>query len=387
MGDYCVLCGYKGETHGTTERPNLQVCLTCYIRFCSDTNPERQQQAKGEDEMGWNDVSGSSGGKKDPDVLFIKPNTAKLIHILLPDTEEPVSYWTHYIPNKGSGGPKGHVVICPGRDVCPACAEGKYRTARKHAINVWDYEEKAVKILDGGNTIFQALKQIKDSIGTLGTVDISIKKIVQGGETSYSVVAIPMMSPFDASQLHGLFPIANLRMPHDPQVVRGYIEAMGGKVSTPAPEVQKQIPAPITTPNSPSLSNNVSNSPAGGATFPFGKYKGRTIEDVFREDPNYVKWCAENITDAGIKSACKNIVEKPQTPPPSKSVVSEQTMKQMLINEISEIFQEDTRYKGDYAVVIERMRTASVDAVHPNGTTVLAEFSITQLEQLRDSIK
>jgi uncharacterized protein (DUF3820 family) len=28
---------------------------------------------------------------------------------------------------------------------------------------------------------------------------------------------------------------------------------------------------------------------------PFGKYKGETIGDVMRENPGYIRWCAENL--------------------------------------------------------------------------------------------
>ena len=236
----CTLCGYIGETNSTTKQPELKICLTCYLRFYLE-----KEVIQTEEEQMWNDVSGK-GSKKDQDVLNIVPNTTKLIHVLLPDTEEPVSYWTHYIPNKSPNGPKGRVVICPGKDICPACTANIYRTKRVHAINVWDYELKAVKILEGGNSIFQPLKQIKDQIGTLLTVDISIKKIGTGKDTQYSTIPIPMMQPFDDTQLHGLFPITNLRIPNTVEEVQRVIDAMNGEV--------------ITNPQQPSTTKEVINN-------------------------------------------------------------------------------------------------------------------------------
>lgn len=29
--------------------------------------------------------------------------------------------------------------------------------------------------------------------------------------------------------------------------------------------------------------------------FDFGKYKGRAIQDVFRDDPSYIVWCWQNV--------------------------------------------------------------------------------------------
>ena len=353
----------------------------CFLKFYAEREWAQEEEDK---TMSWGDVSGTSGGKN-PDVLVISPNTTKLMHVLLPDTEEPVSYWTHYIPNKIPSGPKGAVVICPGKDVCPACASGIYRTKRVHAINVWDYESKSVKILEGGNSIFQALKQIKEQIGTLLSVDISIKKIGTGMDTQYSVIPIPMMQPFDASGIRGLFPIANLRLSDSVEVVARYIESMGGAVVT-NPEkidtIQKiYIPPTASIPTEP-------NPDAAKPILQFGKYKGRTVEDIFNEDPNYIKWCAENISDISIKTESKRVIEQKLAPPiKAGAVLSENTAKQILINEINEMFQFDERYKGNFQLILERMRAASISPTHPNGKTILTEYTLDELNLLVAALK
>ena len=374
MVSTCVLCGYQGEVNSIIKQPDLRICLSCYVRFYAEKDVAKEK----EDEMGWNDVSGTSGGK-DPDVLTITPNTTKLMHVLLPDTEEPVSYWTHYIPNKVPNGPKGAVVICPGKDVCPACNANIYRTKRVHAINVWDYETKSVKILEGGNSIFQALKQIKEQIGTLLSVDISIKKIGSGIDTEYSVIPIPMMQPFDGSNIRGLFPIASLRLPDSVAVVGRYMDAMGGVTPEPttaktgAPATTQQIITDMkTTPTEPVLQ--------------FGKYKGRTVEDVYSEDANYIKWCAENISDPTIKAEAKRIIEA-KNAPLRPGIVSESTVKQVLINEINEIFQLDERYKNNFQLILQKMRDASISLTHPNGKTILTEYTVDELNKLVVLIK
>jgi hypothetical protein len=390
MTGTCPLCGYsEGEIHATDKNPELYVCLQCFSRFYCDTVTE-----KGEEDMSWQDVDGKSGNGRDPDILELKSGTTKLMHVLLPDNDEPFSYWTHYIPNKKPGGAKGAVVICPGRDTCPACASGIYRTKRVHAINVWDYENKAVKILEGGNSIFQALKQIKEQIGTLTTVDISIKKIGEKLETTYSTIPIPMMTPFDPSQIHGVFPVSSLRMPNTPEEIQKVIDNF--TPTTTAPMQNRPVPTAdivakmATAPTGPGPDTQKQTS--GPITLPFGKYTGKTIAEVYAIDANYIKWCAENISDPNVKAACKAIISIPQPTPPkdtglTSSILSEATNKQLLINDINEIFENDGRYKGNFPLILEKLKTASASALHPNGKTILGEFELHELQGLYITIK
>lgn len=341
--------------------------------------------------MSWSDVDKQTGGMSE-DICAIASNTTKLVHVLLPDNEEPVSYWTHFIPNKKAGGSKGKVVICPGRDTCPACANGTYRTSRKHAINVWDYEEKGVKILEQGNSVFQALKQIKEQIGTLTTVDISIKKMGKGLETTYSVIPIPPMTgKFDMNQVHGVFPIENLRMPNTPQEIQKAMDDMEGNTppvhNNPTPISQSLPPTMMgsgTTGAQQSPPPQVTNSPV---VLQFGKYKGKTIEQIYEEDPNYVKWCAENISDPAIKAESKAVIARPAVQKSAPTYIVEPTQKQILIQEIEYMFQNDIRYKGNFDVILTKMKKASISPTFPNGKTILSEYDVTELLQLSADIK
>lgn len=387
----CTLCGYDGEINSPLKQPDLYICLACYMRFYAD---KIMVTEKGEEEMGW-DTVGAKSGKKDPDVVSIAPNTVKLVHVLLPDTDNPVSYWTHYIPNKTpSSGPKGRVVICPGRDTCPACAAGIYRTKLVHAINVWDYEEKAVKILEGGNAIFQPLKQAKDQMGTLSNVDISIKKTGTSIDTQYFVLPIPIMQPFDQSQVHGLFPVANLRLPHNPAEVQQIIDNMSG-ASKPATKTQptpiSDTLPPIMPPQETPIPQTVEPplvTPTGKPTLQFGKYKGRSVEDVYTEDPNYIKWCAENVADPTVKAEANRVINNTShLMKKADPIFSDQTNKQLLVNQINELFQFDERYKGNFASILEKMKAATTSAKFPNGKTILAEYTVEELETLINNIK
>ena len=41
----------------------------------------------------------------------------------------------------------------------------------------------------------------------------------------------------------------------------------------------------------------------------FGKYKNRTLKEIYKEDPNYFEWIALNSKDELIKKACEVMKE------------------------------------------------------------------------------
>ncbi len=352
--------------------------------------------------MGWNDTN-KKGSEQNQDRVFLQAGTAKLIHILLGDNEEPYSYWTHFIPNNTPNGPKGKVVICPGRETCPACSDtNKFRTKRMHSINVWDYEHKVVKMLEAGNAVFQPLKQIKDQTGSLLNFDISIKKTGAGKDTDYSVIPIPMMTPFDTTKIHNLFNVVNMHRPDSPAEIKKVILDMGWGLPEQTQQAQGMgqqnnwptiTITPQTTPERNDIQTNAAQvkNPNGTPAFTFGKYKGRTVSDVYNEDPNYIKWCAENITDPNIKAEAKKFTNKLATPviqgTKSTQGAEEETTKQILINTINKLFQTDDRYKTNFALVIDKMKESSVSDVHPNGKTIINEYTTDELKKLYESIK
>ena len=40
----------------------------------------------------------------------------------------------------------------------------------------------------------------------------------------------------------------------------------------------------------------------------FGKYKGRTVEDVLEEDPAYLLWAAENVESFDVDAALQDAI-------------------------------------------------------------------------------
>jgi ribosomal protein S27AE len=43
--------------------------------------------------------------------------------------------------------------------------------------------------------------------------------------------------------------------------------------------------------------------------FPIGKYKGKRLVDVLSTDREYVRWCAENMTNKNIAQKCRSALE------------------------------------------------------------------------------
>ena len=189
--------------------------------------------------MGWNDVAGKSD--KDGIHLSIKPNQTIKVHILLEQGEEPVSYWSHFIRSPQG---KNRSVICPGRDVCPACANGNIKTKRQHAMNVWDYESNSVKILEQGNSIMQQIKMVYDQYGSLDIVDISIKRIGEGLSTQYLVMPLPLTAPF-SEDVSGKFDIKKIKTADSIEKIRGLLD--GVLDPTPGSAV-KPTPQPVSQP-------------------------------------------------------------------------------------------------------------------------------------------
>lgn len=55
--------------------------------------------------------------------------------------------------------------------------------------------------------------------------------------------------------------------------------------------------------------DNMNNKDAEGILITFGKYKGRTLGDIFTQDTRYVRWLADNAREEIVKEASKMLLE------------------------------------------------------------------------------
>lgn len=85
-------------------------------------------------------------------------------------------------------------VICVGSG-CPICKAG-HAPQRRYQIKVIDRTDAVVKILEGGATVFNAIRAyaMDPDYGDPTRYDIKIKKEGSGRETKYTVVASPKQS-------------------------------------------------------------------------------------------------------------------------------------------------------------------------------------------------
>lgn len=113
---------------------------------------------------GWDlDAGGSGSNQKAEFTKF--PVGATRIRIL---EEAPYVRWTHWMPKHNRS------INCPGVKVCPIddiIAKQKqngekptYNSARRFAINVWNYETNRAEIMEQGKTFFEDLKMVMSDL-------------------------------------------------------------------------------------------------------------------------------------------------------------------------------------------------------------------------------
>jgi len=91
-------------------------------------------------------------------------------------------------------------VICPGAG-CPICKAGHVPMVR-YQVQVIDRTDGKIKVLEGGPTIFNAIKQyaMEPDYGDPTQYDLKIKKEGSGRETKYTVLATPQKKPLSAAE-------------------------------------------------------------------------------------------------------------------------------------------------------------------------------------------
>lgn len=184
--------------------------------------------------MAWSDIgyvpgAGSSDDKVKAEYLKIEGT----IQVRILD-DEPVTNWTHWIPQLGGG--KGGSVDCIGKG-CPVCKiiaadkkekiTPKYSSSKKHMINVLDRKDGKVKILNAGETVFEQLKNIMMSMGDLKSFDVKISRTGTGKGTKYSV--LPTYPPTPLTDAEKALPKFDLTTVKKPLTEEQIVELMNGK--------------------------------------------------------------------------------------------------------------------------------------------------------------
>lgn len=124
--------------------------------------------------------------------------------------EEPLSRWTHWIPQANGG--KGLSVTCIGKQGCPVCQamaadkaaniKTRYSARKLHAINVIDKRDGKVGIVDQSNKFFESLLTIMEQMGDLRNYDVSVTRKGTGfNDTEYTILPKFPPTPMTSSEM------------------------------------------------------------------------------------------------------------------------------------------------------------------------------------------
>ena len=155
-----------------------------------------------------------------------------------------------------------------------------FRTTRRFAVNVWDYDSGSVKILVGGKQIFDEFDAWRENGIDVMASDAMITKTGANRNTQYSVVRLDT-TPFEHEIANDAF--------HD----------LSTFDNPPSEEALLKILKELNIDYNNILLPTYTVAEAAATVMPFGKFKGRTLEDILNDDPEYIEWFTSSSEDQG----------------------------------------------------------------------------------------
>lgn len=365
--------------------------------------------------MTWNLIGKQEkpqGGASD----LIKIEDKKRVRLLLHHTNGgPVANWIYSISTPADG---YKTWIAPDKHTSEdffAVNRSIFSLKPIFSAFAYDYDEQCIKILESGNMIWEAIKDLYEAGKDLGNRDLLIRKKGSGRQTEYSVVdcdPTPAPTGIETMELPDLY---GRYIPSTKEQVMADLIALG----FPQPE-QIFTPAPM------------SYEVAKDFKVPFGKYKDKTVAEVVKLDSRYIDFLATKVDRLDVKEATRVVANQilgtnwplngvtpsmaqvtfvaptqdgsaPVEAPVAQPTVTERVTEEIeaptvavaetpevpqasgereaLIAIINAKFASDPQYK-DFMKIIEAMRTASA----PMGLTSINEFNLEQLHNLKQLI-
>ena len=349
--------------------------------------------------FGWGDVGASSNSQSTTSDLVIIDGKKRVR--LLPEVAQggPKSMWFYTISTPADGyrtwlsPAKSEDFFAENRNV--------FGVKATHAGLVYDYDEQAIKILEAGNSIWEAIKDLVEAGKDLSGRDIIITKKGTGRSTTYSVVDCdPTPAP------------AGLDTMDRPDLEARYVPATKEEVLEDLRALGFTNPEQIFT--------KVPIDPKVAMTFPipFGKHKGVTLQQLISVDVKYMSFLCTKIDRQDVKNYARVVSNAllgtayevggaspsmeqldfkapeegaDQTPPPAQeqAPVQEQPKPQpsvdnernKLIDSINKAFETDPTYR-DFMKIIDAMKQASA----PNMKTSINEFTMDELVKLYEIV-
>ena len=353
------------------------------------------------------------GGTSD----LIKIEDKKRVRLLLHHTNGgPVANWIYSISTPADG---YKTWVAPdknkGEDFF-ACNRSVFSLKPIFSAYAYDYDEQAIKILESGNMIWEAIKDLYEAGKDLGNRDLLIRKKGTGRMTEYSVVdcdPTPAPAGIDTMEL--------------PDLYGRYASATKEQV------ISDLMALGFTNPTEIFTAQPLPYEVAKDMKVPFGKYKDKTIGELVKLDPRYLDFLATKIDRLDVKEASRVVANQilgmtyplmgitptmsqvsfvaptqdgqmPVTPEPvvQEPTVQEQIKQEVatptvtvadvptgvdsdreaLIAQINAKFASDAQYK-DFMKIIDVMRQASA----PMGLTSINDFNMEQLANLKALIE
>lgn len=88
---------------------------------------------------------------------------------------------------------------------------------------------------------------------------------------------------------------------------RDYINKDGEKIQAPVRNDMDSLSKFSTNPDILDATQRLKYDKEGAVIFNFGKYKGRKVADVFKEDPQYYRWITDKEFSVQVKNIVRNI--------------------------------------------------------------------------------
>lgn len=255
--------------------------------------------------MSWGDVEkGNKQGGSGVIGRFVsfKDKERVLLRVL---DEQPHTIQMHKVSMEVNGENKFRTIQAtesPDDNYILATAGNRFPAVSQYNIRAYEYDEDhedggEVRILQGGVQIFKALKKLFDDFGHLNQFDIVISKEGTGRDTEYTVSAAPRSRELDVEAI-------TAAMLEDEAL------AWENVYSPITGEEQRQIledaEIDITYDPVAALASGMEFDHAKGQTFTFGKYKGKTVQEMLVIDAGYVDWAGKNVTsNDALAAACR----------------------------------------------------------------------------------
>lgn len=252
---------------------------------------------------GWAGVGKSRGGGGGDDTYLRLEDGGKAVFRML--DEEPVTIRQHKLGQEKDGENLFLSLTCGG-DNCYICdrAQKRFPPGDTWAANVLvlsglaDQKEHEVRVLVGGPMIWKQMAELYEEYGDIREFDILITRDGKDRDTTYNVTASPKSQKINVANevrnrdLHDIEALFAVKTPDEQKAA---LEEAGFDIDYDPVFERMQT---------------MTLEEAMKVEITFGKKKGKTIREVFIEDPSYLRWMAQNVTSSvDVGAAARLAVE------------------------------------------------------------------------------